>query len=217
MTQLTLTALLGYIGDVAFVLGGILSAKRKGLGYGVQFLSGLSVATFGGLFIRDWLLLHQAKPSILNDTWEVEMIMATGIIAIAILNRSHAYSSKIKKLGKSLLCILDSVGISGFVAFGYGRGIQAGVSGWIPYATAFATACGGGIIAAVIRSMALDDFHHFKETLAENKLYYIFGVLVSVTYGILYSYNIAADGALLILTGASVIIGLTVEFLKSKL
>jgi uncharacterized membrane protein YeiH len=205
---------MGYIGDIAFVISGILVAKRLGLRPFWQFLSGMSTFCFGGIFIRDIGLLN-TMPSIFGSPLEIAATAAVGIAAIWALRRA----SKKAVLGKVLstaLCVTDSIGIAGFTAFGYGRGMRASGSWEIALACALATAIGGGLVAAVIRSAASKDWRHFPKTLAGNIFYYAFAVLISAAYGALYTFGKNTDSALIALAIAAIVLGFIVEKLKSK-
>jgi len=109
----------------------------------------------------------------------------------------------------------DSIGVAGFAAFGYGRGITAGAPWWIALACAFVTACGGGIIAAGIRAIGAKNWRHFFKTLAGNKFYFILCFLASAVSAFCYSPTGYLDIALVILTGLIVIGGFIVEGAKS--
>jgi uncharacterized membrane protein YeiH len=206
-TTLALTQLLGYIGDLAFVIGGVLTAKQLKLHWFVQWLSGMSTAFFGGILLRDTLLL-QTSPAIFCEPIEIAATAAIGIFAVISVRK--------RTPGKAfdwLLCIIDSIGITGFAAVGYGRGIEAGVM--IALACGFVTACGGGIIAAAIRAAAKKSIMTFFETLAGNRWYYVFGASMSIAYGILDSFGKSNDTTLIVLTALAIILGLLVERDKS--
>ena len=213
INALTILAALGYIGNVAFVIGGVIAAKKKGLGMWTQFWSGLATFCFGGIFMRDLGMLRTV-PSIFGSPLEIAATAAVGIITIAML-KSWDRRKNLSNPFTAVLCFTDSIGIAGFAAFGYGRGITAGAPWYIALACAFVTACGGGIIAAVIRAAAAKDWRHFTGTLAGNKFYYLFGAFMSVAYGVLYAIGRNTDFALIVLTVIAVVIGFMVERAKS--
>jgi uncharacterized membrane protein YeiH len=206
-------SILGYIGDIAFVIGGVILAKNLGLRPWLQLLSGMSTAFFGGIFLRDFWLLH-TTPAIFGSPLEIAGTAAVGMATVAIAQRSKNKGSFTIILSY-LLCAADAIGIVGFAAFGYGRGMQAGASVNTALATAFVTACGGGIIAALIRAVGSKDWRHFPKTLAGNWLYYLIGAGTSVVCALLYSPDGYPDSAILALTVA-VIIGNIVNQNQNK-
>jgi len=216
---LTTLEVLGYIGDIAFVIVGIIAAKKIGLRPFTQFLSGMSTAFFGGIFLRDLGLVSMATqsltmPSIFGSPLEIAATAAVGLIVVALLKRSRS-NGKLAKPLNTVLCMADSIGIAGFAAFGYGRGIQAGAPWWIALACAFATACGGGIIAAGIRAAGAKDWRYFFKTLAGNKFYFILCFLASAVSCLWYSPIGYSDGLLIALSVFTVISGFIVEGEKS--
>jgi uncharacterized membrane protein YeiH len=206
-TTITLIALLGYIGDIAFVIGGVLAAKKLKLHWTVQLLSGLSTAFFGGLFLRDIFLL-KTTPAIFNSPVEFTATALIGVLTIIFFRKKTP-----SKIFNWTLCLIDSIGIAGFAVAGYERGIKASVI--IALACGFVTACGGGIIAAVIRTVAKKSVKNFFKTLAENRWYYLFGISMSIAYGILNLMGKKDDTVLILLTVIAVIIGFFIEGNKS--
>ena len=201
-TELTLIALLSYIGDVAFVISGVLTAKNLKLHGFVQWLSGMSTAFFGGLFLRDLLLL-QTIPAIFGSPLEIMGTAVVGILTVtSVRKKRHS------KAFNLLLCIIDSIGIAVGAAAGFGRGTREGVV--IALACGFVSACGGGIIAAAIRAAANKSIKNFFKTLASNRWYYVFSASMSTAYGILYSVGQSNDITLLIHTVVAIILGLIV-------
>lgn len=202
-TELTLNTLLGYIGDVAFVIGGVYTSQKLNLHWFVQWLSGMSTAFFGGLFLRDLLLL-QTTPAIFGSPLEIAATAAIGILSVFMFREKTP-----SKAFNWLICIIDSVGIAEFASAGYERGTGAGVM--IAFTCGFVTACGGGIIAAAIRATAKKSIKEFFETLTNNRWYYVFGATMSVAYGFFHSLNTSKDTMSLVLTAIAIIIGLFIE------
>jgi uncharacterized membrane protein YeiH len=156
MGTLSILTVLGYIGDIAFVVGGIIAARRVNLRPFWQFWSGMSTAFFGGIFIRDLGLLH-TMPSIFGSPIEIAATAAAGIATIVAMKRMGGNGSAFGEILMAALNITDSIGIAGFAAFGYGRGIMAGAAWGIAFACGFVTACGGGVIASAIMAAAAND------------------------------------------------------------
>lgn len=202
-TELTLNTLLGYIGDVAFVIGGVYASQKLNLHWVVQWLSGISTAFFGGLFLRDLLLL-QTTPAIFSSPLEIAATAAVGILSVFMFRKRT-----VNKAFNWSICIIDSVGIAGFATAGYERGTGRGVV--IAFTCGFVTACGGGIIAAAIQAAAKKNIKKFFETLTDNRWYYVFGATMSIAYGILHSLGISKDTMSLVLTAIAIIIGLFIE------
>jgi len=203
----------GYVGDIAFVIGGIIAARKIGLRFFGQLLSGLSAAFFGGIFIRDLGLLH-TFPAIFGNPSEILMTVTAGVLTIAALQHCKN-KRRIGKFFNTLLCAADSIGVAGFAVFGYGRGITAGESLWIALACAFVTACGGGIIAAAIRAVIGKNCRHFLRTLAENRHYYIHCAIMSLVCGLWYSPDGYQERTVLALAVTAIISGFMVEHTKS--
>ena len=215
---LTILTVLGYIGDAAFVIGGILAAKKIGVRPTAQLLSGMSTAFFGGIFLRDLGLVSITTrtltcPSIFSHPFEIAATAAVGVIAVAVLKKSG--DGKLAKVFNAVLCMADSVGVAGFAAFGYGRGIKAGVPWQAALACAFVTACGGGVIAAGIRAAGAKDWRHFSKTLAGNLPYYLLCALASAVCGLWYSPAGYPDAVLIAVTVFTILGGFIAERAKS--
>jgi uncharacterized membrane protein YeiH len=209
----TILDLLGWIGDAAFVIGGVVAAKKLRLSPFVQLLSGLSTAFFGGIFMRDLGLLRCA-PAIFGSPIEIAATAVVGIITIAAM-KSRNGKKKLHKAFSAVLCFADSIGIVVFAAFGYGRGITAGAPWWIALACAFVTACGGGVIAAVIRSAGAKSFKPFIKTVKGNLLYYLLCAFASVVCGLWHSPSGYPDCVIITLTLIVIVFGFIVERVKS--
>ncbi len=205
--------ILGYIGDIAFVIVGIAAAKKIGLRPFWQLLSGMSTAFFGGIFLRDLGLLR-TSPAIFGSPLELAATAAVGVVAIAVLRNCNG-TGVLAKILNALLCAIDSSGVAGFAAFGYGRGMQAGADWQIALACAFVTACGGGVIAAVIRAVAARDWRHLTKTLAGNRFYFLLCAFASAMCGAWYSDGYG-DNFLIALAVVVVVGGFIVEIEKSK-
>lgn len=203
---ITLISLLNYIGTIAFIIGGTLIAKKMELHCFLQFLSGISTAFFGGIFLRDLILL-QTTPALLDNPLEIAIASAICIFTIMVLKHREP-----RNISLSILCLFDSIGIVGSTATGYTQGTKAGIL--IAFACGFVTACGGGIIAAAIRMTAKKDFKTFFTILADNKWYYLFIASISVVYGILHLTSYDTDTAIIALTDVAIVIGFIVEKTK---
>ena len=179
--------LFNYIGNIAFVIVGIVAAKRLGLRGFWQFWSGIATFCFGGLF-RDLVLLDTAS-AILGSPFEIAKTAIVGIITIAALRNVHNY----KKMPLTILCIGDSVGIAAFVVVGFGRGMQVGAPLWLCLICGFVTAFGGGIFAAVIRTASARKFSHFIGMLAGDRFYYLFGVVMVLGYFPMHNFGSNSD------------------------
>ena len=202
--------LFNYIGNIAFVIVGIVAAKRLGLRGFWQFWSGIATFCFGGLF-RDLVLLDTV-PAILGSPFEIAKTAIVGIITIAALRNVRSY----KKVPLAILCTGDSVGIAAFVVVGFGRGMQAGAPWWLCLICGFVTAFGGGIFAAVIRTASARKFSHLIGTLAGNKIYYLYGAAMALGCFAMHTFGGNSDSELLAFTVAAIILGLLVENQKSK-
>lgn len=202
-TTITFISLLSYIGTAASVVRMILTAKKTELPYFLQFLSGICTAFFGGIFLRDLILL-QTVPAALNIPWEIVTTTAFCIFIIILL--------KYKEPGNiclSTLCLLDSIGIVASTAIGYNQGAKEGIL--IAFACGFVTACGGDILATAIQMVATKNFNAFFNILTDNKWYYLFAVSMSVVYSILHLTNHNTNTAIMALTATAIVIGLIIE------
>jgi uncharacterized membrane protein YeiH len=215
MGNFSILLFLCYVGDIAFFIGGILAAKRMGLKMPIQFASGLSVFSFGGFWFRDLIILR-TTPSILSSPLEIAAVSIIGIIAINLLNRHNSVNSSLRKVLLTILYAADAAAVAGFAAFGYGRGILAGMPCRVCFACAFVTTCGGGFISIIIRAAAAKDFQYFLKTVIANKFYYLFGAFVSAVYTVLYAHGKDTDISLSILALCAIVIGLLVEKEKAK-
>lgn len=202
-TTINLISLLNHIGTITFVIEGTLAAKKMGLPYFFQFLSGISTAFFGGIFLRDLILLHTA-PAIFRCPLEIATAALICILTIKVLkHREHG------NISLSVLCLLDSIGIVGSAATGYSHGAKTSIL--IAFACGFATACGGGITAAAIRMAAKKNLKAFVTILVHNKWYYLFAASMSVIYGILHLTGHDTNTAIIALTAIAVIVGFIVK------
>lgn len=172
-----LQTILNYVSNITFIINGILMARQKDLPPSIQLLCGISSAFFGGILLRDLTLLRLV-PAVFDDPLEFTATVPIGALAVFLLKNS----SPNKRLC-SLLHIADLVGTAVFASAGYKRGIFAGASMWICFSSGFVTACGGGLIAAAIRSSFLKDPLHFFHTLRENRYYYLYAALISAAQG----------------------------------
>lgn len=202
-TTISIISLFNYIGTTAFIIGGTLAAKNMKLHCLIQFLSGMSTAYFGGLFLRDLILL-QTTPAIFSFPWEIAA--AVLICTLTIITLKYKEPGNI---GLSILCLLDSIGIVSSVAAGYNQGIK--VSTLNAFICGFVTACGGGIIATAIRLAAKKNLRVFFTILAANKWYYIFAASMSAAYTVLYLTGHNTNTAIIVLTAIAIIIGFIIK------
>ena len=198
-------------GDIAFAVGGALAAQKLKLGWFATFLSAMSTTFFGGAF-RDIFLLH-TPPGILGSPIEIAWVAALSLgLSLILTHTKRKLPSKPGKAFKHGLVALDSLGVLAFGAIGYmkGRGMLVGVGvcllcGWF-------TACGGGIIAAFIRSVAkrgtlTEKAKCLASTLFNNRHYFVFGGIVTVTYAVTIAAGASETLALAILTPLAVFLG----------
>lgn len=173
---------LSYINNITFIINGILTAHQKKLHPLVQLLCGISSTFFGGIFLRDLVLLHQI-PAVFDSPFEFTATVFIGVYFVCILkNRTP------NKHFCCLLHIADLVGAAAFASAGYKRGMLAGAPWWICFASGFVTACGGGMIAAAIQAAFSKEPLHFIHTLKENRSYYIYAALMSAIQGIVSTF-----------------------------
>jgi uncharacterized membrane protein YeiH len=155
-----------YAGDAAFCSGGTLTAANERKPPIIGILSGLLTTFGGGAILRDMLTLGTV-PKILSSIGE--------IVAVAVL------AAVLKKA----LVAADSLGVLAFVAIGYQRGMEINGSVVIAIMCGFYTACGGGILALVLRGLAEKGNlkrEYIKASLTKNTPYYVFGLAMSLTY-----------------------------------
>lgn len=198
-TTITLISLLGYMGTVTSTINGTLTAKKMELPCFLQFLSGISTAFFGEVFLRDLILL-QTTPTIFNKPLEISITIAICIFSIIALMH--------KKPGNiylSILCLLDSIGIVGSTAIGYSQGTKAGLL--VAFVCGFATACGDNILATVIQMIVKKNYKLFFIILSVKKWYYLFIASISVVYGILQFTSHDTNTNIMMLTVVSIVIG----------
>ena len=199
-------------GDIAFAVGGALAAQKLKLGWFATFLSAMSTTFFGGAFLRDLLTLH-TPPGILSSPIEIAWVAALSLgLSLILTYTKRKLPSKLGKAFKHSILVCDSLGVLAFGAIGYmkGRGMLVGVGvcllcGWF-------TACGGGIIAAFIRSAAkrgtlTEKAKCLASTLFNNRHYFVFGGIVTVTYAVTIAAGASETIALAILTPLAVFLG----------
>ena len=203
--NVTIFDVLGYIGNIASVIGGILAAKKLGLHPIIQFLSGISTAFLGDMFFRDIILLH-TTPYIFNHPIEIVIIGIIDIAVIVWLKKDY-----LDKKFSRVLCIVNSISIVVYATFGYDRGSVANEPWWFCIVTALVSTCGGEIIAAAIRALGTRKWRYFTKTLNENKFYYFFCAVISVVCGCLNAFDINSDNSLIILTAFAIKVGLLIE------
>lgn len=196
INSITLIQLLCYTGNITSVIGGVLAAKKLKLHWSVQFLSGMSTTFFSGMFPQNLTLL-QSAPTIFISPVEITTTAVVGIVTI-LLFKCREFDKELT----TLLCIIDSIGMVGFIAEGYSRGTEAGTLIALSYS--FATACGGSIIAAMIRGELL-------ESLIKNKWNYLCVVFVSLVYVFFKLLCIDNNTTLISLIVISIIINLFIE------
>jgi uncharacterized membrane protein YeiH len=176
-----------WIGDIAFLIGGILAARNIGCYPIVQFFSGMFVA-FGGGFVRDLLVLH--TPEAIKDRIpEIGFVAVVGLILTTIIWLKDKKGKKVDSIlgGQFGLVIADSIGVGAFSITGYNLGIQNSVG--IALLCGWMTACGGGILAAALRAVYKKSIILFGETLIENGRYYLFGAAMTGLYSIYMPIN----------------------------
>ena len=169
---------LNYVNNITFIINGILTARQKKLHPTVQLLCGISSAFFGGIFLRDLILLHLI-PAVFDSPLEFVVTVFIGVFTVFMLK-----SKTPDKRLRFLLHIADLVGTAAFASAGYKRGVLAGAPWWTCFTSGFVTACGGGLIAAAIRTAFSKDPLHFIHTLKANRNYYLYAALISAAQGI---------------------------------
>ncbi|GHU39581.1 hypothetical protein FACS1894105_14340 [Clostridia bacterium] len=147
-----------YAGDAAFCSGGTLTAEKERKPPIIGLLSGLLTTFGGGALLRDILTLGTV-PKILGSIGE---IVAVAVFA-ALLILAFTYDKPFRAIRdkptlaavlKKALVAADSLGVLAFVAIGYQRGMEINGSVVIAIMCGFYTACGGGILALVLRGLA---------------------------------------------------------------
>lgn len=185
MISTILQTMLSYVNNITFIINGILTARQNKLHPSVQLLCGISAAFFGGIFLRDLLLLHMV-PAVFDNPFEFTTTVFIGVLIVSILKNGVP-----DKRLCFLLHIADLVGTAAFASTGYKLGMLAGTPWWICFTSGFVTACGGGIIAAAIRAAFLKDVSHFIHTLKKNRSYYLYAALMSAAQGIISGFLLA--------------------------
>lgn len=202
-TTITLISLLNYIGTTAFIIEGIFIAQKMRLHYFLQFLSGMSTAFFGEIFLRDLILL-QTTPAIFQCP--LGIAAATLICIFTIIISKHREPGNISL---SILCLLDSIGVVGSVAAGYTQSATRNVL--IAFICGFITACGGDIIATAIQTMATKNLKAFFTLLTGHKWYYLFTASISIIYSIMYLTGHDTNSTIMTLTFIAIIIGFIIK------
>ena len=199
----TLISLLSYIGTASSIIEGILTAKKMKLQCFIQFLSGISAAFLGEIFLRDLVLLR-TTPACFANPLAMTITATACVFSIIILKNKEP-----ENICPSILCIFNSIGIVGSVAVGYNQGARAGVL--TAFACGFVTSCGGSILTTAIQTVTKNNCKTFFITLAENKWHYLFIASMSIIYGILNFTNHNDNAAIIILVAVAIVIGFIVE------
>ena|GEM_PF-3331949 len=202
--------LYGYIGDVAFCVGGVLVARSERLTLPLQTLCGI-LTTFAGGITRDLLMLG-TTPKILGNPHELFAVAVFAVMLTLALSYSKGTKSKSVFIKKALV-ILDSIGVLAFVAVGFERGITLGDSYIIALIAGLFTACGGGFISLLLRSVTRKNgkMRYFKKEVMRYVLYYVFGFATTLTYGIFSVAGMSADCIMVILTAMTILLGLLAD------
>ena len=209
-------------GDAAFCTGGILTAKRYKTHWIVCVLSGLSSTFFGGAFFRDMLTLNE-NPKILENPVEIMLVSLFAVILILIFSNRWQCSWPVGiLLLKKTLLLFDSLGVLAFSAIGYEIGIMFNGTFIIALTCGFYTACGGGIIATIIRCMLNRDVFTQKcknlcISLYRNIPYYYFVHAITLTYSFFDMVGIDKNSAVIVLTPLAVLLGMVSEKVIERL
>lgn len=205
---ITLISLLNYIGTTAFLIEGILTAKKLHLGCFLQFLSGMNSAFFGGAILRDLILL-QTPPILLQNPQEIVAAMSVCIFTIVILKYKEP-----GRISLTILCLLDSIGIVSSVVAGYNQGTKSSIM--FALICSFITACGGGIATTFIQMIVTLNLKSYPAILTNNRWYYLFAASISVAYGIIDWNGYHTNSSIIVLTVIAVIMGFIVKLNNKK-
>lgn len=203
--DVTILNILGYIGNIASVIGGILAAKKLGLHPIMQFLSGISTAFLGDIFFRDIILLH-TTPYIFNHPIKIVIIGVIDITVVVWMKKKY-----LDKKFSRVLCIVNSINIVVVATFGYEQGSATNEPWWFCIVATLVSVCGGEIIATAIRALGTRKWRYFTMTLNEKKFYYFFCAVISVVWGCLNALDINSDKSLILLTAFAIKVGLLIE------
>lgn len=176
---------LNYVFNITFLINEILMARQQKLHPFVQLLCGISSTFFGAIFLRDLLLLHLV-PAVFDSPFEFTATIFIGVLIVFILKDRTP-----NKYLCFLLHIAELAGTATFVSVGYKRGMLVGAPWWICFTSGFLTACGGGMIAAAIRTIFSKEPLHFIHTLKENRNYYLYAALISAAHSIASCFLLA--------------------------
>ncbi|GHU53431.1 hypothetical protein FACS1894132_05570 [Clostridia bacterium] len=196
-------------GKMKFAVGGFIGAMLTGWGGGA----------FGrDVFVRGRKLTEVDAINADNlPLFIATAVFAASLIAVMLALRKYSKNKHARKVNAFLKLLRlhgDSLGCIAFGIFGFAksRGIwvdypllSAVVGSWI-------TICGGGILAAFTRSFIKDGkftekILYFPNALKSNVRYYLFGCMVTFTFGVLTLLG-AGDGlAALLITPLALLMG----------
>ena len=207
-------AIITQIGNIVFFVEGFRSAKKESKLLHICLLSAFLTFCGGGSGLRDVLVLR-TQPAILNITFNE----ALPIILIALLMiPTFKFNSKSKTINSALpkvLLIGDSLGVLAFVRAGFERGIIMNGSLVVAVCCAFLTACGGGILAVLVRSLSEEKFKnkivYLSKKIRENIPYYRFCFTVTMTYALFRTAGASANLLTVLLTPPALFIGLIAD------
>jgi len=195
---------LEWIGSIAFASFGVHSAFKAGYSWRTALFSAISLFSFGGGFIRDWLILGNT-PWFIYNMRTVLIIAAYSIVFIIVYKRLSGNENFKRRWGLLLdiiLTITDAVGILAFSAIGVNHGVRSGVSLFLIALCGLSTQLGGGLIAAMARK-------ELAETLRRNKPYYSFACIITIIFMVITMTGVTeTETALLVLLIPSIAGGL---------
>lgn len=192
--------LLDNIGTVAFALSGIILAQKEKFSiFGAIVLA--SLPAVGGGILRD-LIVNRDRPAVLQSAHNISIVIML-VIVTYILMQLPLYRFKLPKQffrfpkirSKSLIDLLDALGLSAFTVVGVIVAVEAKCDPLPLYGPIFSamTGAGGSILRDIVRA---DSSHPNlrREFYAELSL--IWGFLLSVFITIYANSNIVEPSAL---------------------
>lgn len=205
---IVLISLLSYIGTFASVIGSTLMANKMKLPYLLQFLVGITTTFWGGILLRDLILL-KTTPVTFSSPLEIALAAIVCISVIIILKHKKPKNSCL-----SILCLFDSIGTVGSIITGYTQGAHLGIL--MALACGFVTACGGIILIVAIQMTTKKNIKSCFKTLADNIWYFLFDSFISIGYGIIHLTKLENNTTIIILTAIAITIGFIIERHKAK-
>jgi uncharacterized membrane protein YeiH len=138
----------GIIGTIAFAISGSLIAIENNLDLLGVMILGWTTACFGGL-MRDVILDREIV--MFKEPWYSLIALGVGLLVFVIMYFLKNLQWENSKVYKTIINIVDSVGLGSFVVIGAKAAMESTLTGIFPIIFfGVLTACGGGLVRDIM-------------------------------------------------------------------